>query len=494
MVRGAFHNLLGVGLPLLVAVVAIPILTRAMGSEAFGLLGMAWLVLSYAGELGFGRATTRFVAEALGADRTAELPAIVWTTASLQALVALLAGLALWLSAPWLVESVLEIPADLVTEARGTFRLLALGMPAVLLAAAFRGVLEGSQRFDLVNRVRIPVVSATYALPVLAVWLGWGLVGMVALLLAARLTATVGYFWVAARLHPSIRQFGVTYRREAERLLRFSSWVMVSSVVSPLLVYLDRFLLGALVGMTAVAFYTAPYELAARTLLLPAALAGALFPAFGMLASGFDRARVLPMFSRSVRYVFVLVAAVATMFVVSADWLVDVWLGGDFGSESAWALRILAIGIVLNAVAHVPHSFLQGIERADLTGLFHLVELPVHVVLAWWLISSHGVPGAALAWTIRVGLDAVLLFGASARLGAGGWWREGGRELFNGLGAFATIGAAGWILVDLSGDLWIKALILAAVGGVTLAAGWFVPLTRSDRAAILGSVRKGFWT
>ena len=58
--RSTLHNLLGVGLPLLVAVVAIPILARRMGFEAFGLLGMAWLVLSYAGELGFGRATTRF--------------------------------------------------------------------------------------------------------------------------------------------------------------------------------------------------------------------------------------------------------------------------------------------------------------------------------------------------------------------------------------------------------------------------------------------------
>lgn len=491
MARSTLHNLLGVGLPLLVAVVAIPILARRMGFEAFGLLGMAWLVLSYAGELGFGRATTRFVAEALAADRAAELPAIVWTTAILQTLLAVLAGLALWFSAPWLVESVLEIPADLVTEARRTFRLIAVGMPAVLLSAAFRGVLEGSQRFDLVNRVRIPVVSATYALPVLAVWLGWDLVGVVALLLAARLTATVGYFWVGARLHPSIRRFRVTCRGEATRLLRFSSWVMVSSVVSPLLVYLDRFLLGALVGMTAVAFYTAPYELVARTLLIPAAVAGALFPAFGMLASRFDRDRVLPMFSRSVRYVFVFVAAAATVLVVSADWLIDVWLGGDFGSESVWALRILAIGIVFNAVAHVPQSFLQGIERADLPGLFHLVELPVHALLAWWLISSHGVPGAALAWTIRVGLDAALLFGASARLGAGGWWREGGRELLFGLGAFAAIGAAGWVLVGLSGDLWIKGLILAAVSGATLTAGWFVPLTRSDRAVILGFVGKG---
>jgi O-antigen/teichoic acid export membrane protein len=419
--RSTFHNLLGVGLPLIVALATIPYLANRMGSEAFGLLGIAWLLLSYAGELGFGRATTRFVAEALQREADA-LSEIVWTNVLLQAGLAVIAGALLWILAPALSERVLKIPPTLVADARTTFRILALGMPAVLLAAAFRGVLEASQRFDLVNRVRVPVVSATYALPVVALWLGWSLPGIVLLLLAARLTSTAGYFWLAGRLHPAIRRPRLAGKARATRLLRFGGWVMVSSIVSPLLVYLDRFLLGAVVGMTAVAFYTAPYELAARTLLIPAALAGALFPAFGALT---DRAPMRRMFARSVGFVVLIVGAVAAVLILSADWIVAVWLGGVFGAQSAMALKILAVGVVFNAMAHVPLTYLQGIERADLTGMFHLVELPVHLGVAWWLISAHGVAGAAAAWSIRVALDALLLFVASSRLGMAGWWRPG---------------------------------------------------------------------
>jgi O-antigen/teichoic acid export membrane protein len=45
-----------------------------------------------------------------------------------------------------------------------------------------------------------------------------------------------------------------------------------------------------------------------------------------------------------------------------------------------------------------------------------MVELLVHLPIAWWLIHRYGVTGAAIAWTIRVTFDAGLLFVALARL------------------------------------------------------------------------------
>jgi hypothetical protein len=47
--------------------------------------------------------------------------------------------------------------------------------------------------------------------------------------------------------------------------------------------------------------------------------------------------------------------------------------------------------------------------------MFHLIELPLYAAAAWVLIEAYGVAGAALAWTLRVTLDAVLL-------GAAMWW------------------------------------------------------------------------
>lgn len=61
-------NFIGQAVPLLVGVVTIPFIVQGLGTERFGLLSLAWVILGYFTifDLGLGRATTNFVAEALG--------------------------------------------------------------------------------------------------------------------------------------------------------------------------------------------------------------------------------------------------------------------------------------------------------------------------------------------------------------------------------------------------------------------------------------------
>src|SRR2546428_13240441 len=66
--RHTLYNILGQALPLAVGLVAIPILTRSLGDTRFGLLALMWAIIGYFSllDLGLGRGTTKFVAEALG--------------------------------------------------------------------------------------------------------------------------------------------------------------------------------------------------------------------------------------------------------------------------------------------------------------------------------------------------------------------------------------------------------------------------------------------
>ena len=77
----ALLNLVGEGLPLVVGLVCIPSLIAALGAARFGVLALAWIVLAYFGafDLGIGRATTKFVAEALGGGTAGDIPSITWT-------------------------------------------------------------------------------------------------------------------------------------------------------------------------------------------------------------------------------------------------------------------------------------------------------------------------------------------------------------------------------------------------------------------------------
>ncbi len=79
-------------------------------------------------------------------------------------------------------------------------------------------------------------------------------------------------------------------------------------------------------------------------------------------------------------------------------------------------MQWLAIGVFFNGIAQIPFALVQGSGRPDITGKLHLWELPAYGLLLWVLIHTNGIEGAAIAWTARVVVDALILFGFSYRI------------------------------------------------------------------------------
>lgn len=122
------------------------------------------------------------------------------------------------------------------------------------------------------------------------------------------------------------------------------------------------------------------------------------------------------LFSRSIKYSLLTLGPIVLMLVLFAEEILQIWLGTDFATKSAIVLQILALGVLVNSLAYTPYSLLQGIGRPDIPAKFHLLELPLHIGIAWFLVSHWGIVGAATAWTLRVTLDALLLFVASFKV------------------------------------------------------------------------------
>lgn len=488
LARNSMLNLVGQGLPLVAALFLLPPLIDALGEARFGTLAIAWVILGYFTDLGAGRATTKYAAELLAEERQEHLPSVVWTTAAIQLGFGIVGAGLLALATPLLVERVLEIPPELIRETRTGFYVIAAAVPIVLLSSVFRGVVEAAQRFDLVNAVRIPTSLANYALPLAAVPLGWGLPGVVLLLVLAR-AASICVFWrIAVRLFPPLRH-PAFHAAEFRKLAEFGSWVTISTIVSPVIAYVDRFMLGALVSMAAVAYYTAPFELVARAWIVPAALVATLFPAFSALSSRQDWERVEQLSVRGTKYILFLVGPAMVLIALAAGDLLRVWLGETFAAQSALALRILALGVLINSLAHVPSALCQGLGRPDLPAKFHLLELPVQLVLAWFCVRQWGVTGAAVAWTARVTLDALLLFGAAARLApisVKSLFRE---RIPHAVALLAAALAIGGLTVSRLPQLWVRGVFDVALGLVLAALVWRVLLRDGERQQLLRFLR-----
>lgn len=472
LARNTMLNLAGFGLPLLVGIFTMPPVIHGLGPARFGVLALVWVALGYLSllDLRLGRAVTKFAAEALVREDDDLLVGSVWTASALQGALGVLGGAVVAVLAPVVVRSALNVPDGLIPEATRSFQLLALAAPVLALTNTFRGLLEAGQRFDLVNAVRAPVSATNFLLPLVGVLLDWSLPGIVAAMIVARFL-NFGIFAVLCfRLYPALRRRPRVRWAESRALLQFGGWLTVSSLIGPILVYADRFAIGGLLTVAAVTFYTAPHEVIVRLTVLPSSLVGTLFPAFSGLA-GDARAELEQLLSQSVRFLLLAVGLTLVGLTVLAEDLLQLWLGADFARTSTPVLRLLCVGLLANAIAYVPAALIQARGRPDVTARIHMLELPLHLLLLWVLIDAWGLAGAAAAWSIRMIIDAGLLFGAAHHLG------------------IVSVSAA-------LGRRVPEAIIVmvAAAGGATAVATWASAPAPRIAAACVALVVAGAWT
>jgi O-antigen/teichoic acid export membrane protein len=254
----------------------------------------------------------------------------------------------------------------------------------------------------------------TFAGPLLVLPFSKSLVPVVGTLLVGRVVAWAAHLLLCLRVVPELGRAIAWERSAVGPLLRFGGWMTVTNVVGPLMVTLDRFLIGALASMTAVAYYATPYEVVTKFLLLPSALMSVMFPAFSASFAQ-DRERTALLFGRSVKSLFLVLFPITLCTVALAQDGLKLWLGPEFAQHSFRVLQCLAVGVFINSLALVPFALLQGVGRPDLSATLHLIELPLYLGLLWWLLSTRGIEGAAIAWSVRVGVDGLFLFGLAKR-------------------------------------------------------------------------------
>ena len=251
----------------------------------------------------------------------------------------------------------------------------------------------------------------------------------------------------------------------------------VSNIVSPLMAYLDRFLIGMLLSLTAVAYYATPFEIVTKFLILPAAIVGVLFPAFSTALVA-DPEHAAKLFRRTVKYVAIAQFPLTLLIVLFAQSGLNLWLGPAFASHSTRVLQWLAIGVFANGLATLPFALVQGAGRADITGKLHLLELPFYLVTVWALTKHFGIQGTAIAWMIRVVIDCALLFWAVERL-LGNMFPV--RTMLGGAAAIGVVFAVSMANVSLPLKLIISAIQLILYIIIT----WFALLGKEERAFLL---------
>lgn len=489
LARNTYISFIGQGAPILVAVFAIPLLIDMLGTERFGVLALAWVVMGYFGlfDFGLGRATTKFVAEYRARGELEDLPELIWSSVVFHIVLGLLGGVILGSLIPWLTSSVLNTPNFLLSETRAAFYLLAASVPLVVTTAALRGVLEAMQRFDLTNAVKIPASTINYLGPLPILFFVDSLVAVVGFLVVSRGVVLLAYLLLCLRTVPALSQGFRFSMTRMKPLVGFGSWLTISSFFGPTISSIDRVMIGSLVSLSAVTVYVVPYEVVTKLIIFATSLLTVLFPAFSSLAV--DRSWELRrLYGRALKYLLVLVAPIVGMLLALSGDLLSLWVGAELAQNSAPIAKWLAVGVLANILAQVPFTLLQGIGRADLTAKLQVAQLPFYALIVFYLLGLLGITGVAVAWALRATVEAAMLLFAADRL------LPASREE-TGKNLSVIVAVPVFLLLFLGVGLAMPNPTILKVGIVALLLGifvfceWVFFLEPKDREAFIGGAK-----
>jgi O-antigen/teichoic acid export membrane protein len=410
LANNTLWNLTGRFLPVMVALVTIPFVVHILGPERFGILSLALAFVGYFGllDLGLGRALTQFVSQKIGEGRENEIPIILWTGFGVLLFLSVLGMIALVTLTPAIVHHFLKVPPQSTGEIIGTFYVLGLSIPFIIGSAALWGVLGAYQRFDLGNRVLIPLGMLTYIGPLLALlWID-SLIAYMTVLVIIRAIATIALAIICLRVVPNIRQ-GTFDRKIVRQLMTFGGWVTLSGIISPFMMSVDRFFIGGIVSLSAVAFYSAPYDLVTRFGIIPDAFLSVIGPALTVHAAG-RNTRISVLFRRASTYLFLTLFPITIIFVVFAKAGLTIWLGENYAVHSARILQYFAIGMFFNCMAGAPSVLISSFRRPDIFVKLQVIEIPLYYPILYGSIIWFGIEGAAAVWSVRTLLECIILF------------------------------------------------------------------------------------
>ena len=402
--HNAMYNLAGSIAPIAIAFATVPIYIKLVGEARYGLISLIWLAFGYFGvfDLGLSRATA-YRLSSLNDQPLAIRTSVFYTACGLNLGLGVISAICFYIvstaSASHFADNV-ELQGEIVRS----LPWVALFFPVGLLGGVFAGCLQSQEMFLELNIQQSIGSVVLQTLPLLFFY--YGAHDLPSAILGAVIARAFNVCWlglVCMRwMYPAGRPvFRAAYIRG---LFRYGGWITVSDMISPILNGLDQMIIGATLGPKATAYYSVPFSMASKVLIIPAALNRAVFPRLATL----DANRAREVSEKSLQIIAGLMALTCAPAIILVRPALEFWINAEFASQSHLTASILLVGMWINSIGYIPWTLLQARGRPDTVAKIHALELLPFVGLLLLLISLFGLPGAAVAWCVRVLLDLLL--------------------------------------------------------------------------------------
>lgn len=396
LARNAWSNLLGAAIPALVMLGTVPLVVKGLGEASYGVYSLVTAIVGYFAviDINVTAGSVKYIAEHNAKQDDDRIFETISFGLATYAGIGLLGALGLFLGAAWFVGDVFSVPQALVPEATATLRLAALGFLAGQLQSYLNSVPQALMRYDISARLEMVFGTLVPLATVGVLLLGYNLFEVILLRVVAS-TIHCAILWGAIRrLLPGMR-WRWPGSRFRNALLGFSAYSFLSRFATLSYAHADKLIIGALVGVTGLAYFTVAATLANRVLSLTFRLSGVFFPAASALAASGEFARLDRVYLKATRYVVFLNAAILVLVAVFAHQILGYWMNDAFARNGATVLAVMALAQFVDSLTSLPSLVNDGMGHPRVSGLFAVTRALAGLAIVYLGVAGWGIDGAA---------------------------------------------------------------------------------------------------
>ena len=394
--RNAWSNLLGAAVPALAALATVPLIVAGLGEASYGVYALVTAIVGYFAviDINVTAGSVKYIAAQHARAEHERIAETLCFGSAIYALIGAVGGLGLFFGAHYFVTAVFTVPPRLIGEAVASLELAALGFFLGQLQSYLNSVPQALMRFDVSARLEMVFGTLVPLATVGVLMLGFGLFEVIALRVLASAVHCLVLWRAIARLLPGL------HWRWPDRGLRggilgFSAYSFLSRFAALSYAHADKLIIGALVGVTGLAYFTVAATLANRVLGLTFRLSGVFFPAASMLAAGGELARLDRVYLKATRYVVYLNAAMLVLLAVFAYPLLAYWMDPAFARNGAVVLAVMALSQFVDSLTSLPSLVNDGMGHPRISGLFAVARALAGLLIVYAGVAGWGIDGAA---------------------------------------------------------------------------------------------------
>jgi O-antigen/teichoic acid export membrane protein len=396
------------GINVLVGIFLSPFILHRLGDAAFGLWVLIFSVTGYYGlfDLGIRSSVVRYVSKFAAVRDTEALARLVNTSLFTYSCIGLLSFL-VTLAGVSRINSLFRIPPELHSTAGwllltvGTA--VSLGFPLGLSG----GILEGLQRFYILNWTNVAASLLRAILIVFALKHGHGLLTIALITVSLPLIAAVTRAVIALRLL-SI-PFGRRYvGREAFReIANYGGVTFIVILSSQLRFQTDEIVIGTMLSSAAITYFNIGARIVDYAAQMVINLAQIFVPMSSESEAVGDLARLRTIFIAGNRVCALIIFPICATLIILGKSVIEVWVGRKYVALSYPVLLVLLIPSTLFYAQAASGRILFGISRHRTWAIVTLIEGVSNLILSVLLVRPYGIIGDAFGTAIPLTCSAL---------------------------------------------------------------------------------------